>query len=211
MHQIVALDTHLLLLLNGTGQTWSDCFWTGYTSLLSWWPCALVMVVVLWHACDGSWRRRLLVLLALALVITALDQTSSTLLKPLFCRLRPSHDPAVDGLLHYVGGYRGGMYGFPSGHATNSAGIAAWLWLTFRHTASRCCFALFALAMGYSRIYLGVHYPFDILVGFLLGILIATASYFLLSRFVRLHTNRQPTWLLVALGLTVVVLALRAI
>lgn len=200
-----------MLLLNGSGQTWADGFWTGYTSLWPWWPCVLVMAAVLWNACEGGWKRRLLVMLALIALVTVLDQTSSTLLKPFFCRLRPSHDPAVEHLLHYVGGYRGGNYGFPSGHATNCAGIATWLCLSFRNVIARCCFVLFALGMCYSRIYLGVHYPCDILVGSVLGILITTACFFLLSRYVRLQTDRRPTWLLVSLLLTVSWLAVRAL
>lgn len=146
MQEIVSLDRSLILLLNGSGQTWADGFWTGYTSLWPWWPCVLVMAVVLWNACEGGWKRRLLVMLALIALVTVLDQTSSTLLKPFFCRLRPSHDPAVEHLLHYVGGYRGGNYGFPSGHATNCAGIATWLCLSFRNVIARCCFVLFASA-----------------------------------------------------------------
>lgn len=183
MHQLLELDTQLLVLLNGKGNVWLDAFWMIYTNRLTWLPIFILMIVILWRTGDGNWRYKALQLLLLIVVLALLDQISSSLLKPLVGRLRPSHDPATAGLLHYVNDYRGGLYGFPSGHATTSAGIATWLWLSFKNRFARICFVFFAMAMGYSRIYLGVHYPLDVLVGFALGV----ALVWLVRRVLQTH------------------------
>lgn len=200
------LDTSLLLLLSGRGNAWADHFWVGYTSLLTWVPLCVVAVAMLWRTCDGSSRQKLLFILCTLAVVVVLDQASSGLLKPLVGRLRPSHEPSVEGLLHYVDGYRGGRYSFPSGHATNTAGIATWLWLAFRHRLTRVCLVLFAVAMGYSRIYLGVHYPLDIVGGLLLGTSLSLAAHALLTRHFKAQTTKCPTLLLATLAVTLVVL-----
>lgn len=198
MHQLIELDTWLLLQLNGNGNMWLDHFWTTVTDLHTWLPMGFIAVITLWYACEGGWKRKATLLLVVALLIVALDQTASALIKPIAARLRPSHTPGVEDLLHYVNGYRGGRYSFPSGHATTCAGIATWLWLTFRNPLARTCFVLFALVMGYSRIYLGVHYPSDVLAGFALGTAMAVACHKLVSHHFTIPSNHRPTLLLLA-------------
>ena len=95
-------------------------------------------------------------------------------MKPYFQRPRPTHDKEIRADVHTVHNYRGGRYGFASSHAANSFGLATFLWLLF-HTRWRFAGLLFIWAgiVSYSRIYLGVHYPLDILVGGLVGALFA--------------------------------------
>jgi undecaprenyl-diphosphatase len=91
-------------------------------------------------------------------------------MKPVFARFRPSQEPTLEGLVHLVNGYKGGLYGFASSHAANTFGIAFFVWLTLR-AHYRWIILIFAWAafMTYTRIYLGVHYPGDIIVGAVVG------------------------------------------
>jgi undecaprenyl-diphosphatase len=107
-------------------------------------------------------------------------------MKPFFGRLRPSHEPELEGLLHLVDGYRGGLYGFASSHAANTFGVAIFIWLSLRkHYRWIGVIFIWAILMSYTRIYLGVHYPTDILVGAIIGslcgLLSAKSSFWLLK------------------------------
>jgi len=92
-------------------------------------------------------------------------------MKPFFARLRPSQDPSMAGLLHHVDNYKGGLYGFASGHAANTFGVALFVWLTLK-PIYKWMWVIFVWAalMTYTRIYLGVHFPGDIIVGATIGV-----------------------------------------
>jgi undecaprenyl-diphosphatase len=106
-------------------------------------------------------------------VITLSDQISASVLKPLFGRIRPCHDLDFVRLLVNCGG----KLAFPSSHATNISG-AAMVFSLIYHKGARY-FWFIALIVGYSRVYVGVHYPGDVLFGFFLGSLISLFIYIL--------------------------------
>lgn len=199
----VRMDRHLMLDLNGSQGLWVDQFWYAFSKFNTWLLVFPVIVFTLWRTCQGSLREKLLFVLAVFLLFVFLDQISSSVIKPLIARPRPSHDPAICSLLHYVNGYHGGRFGFVSGHATNIAGLCTWLCLTFRDRFSRMVFILFAAALCYSRIYLGVHYPGDILAGSLLGCSVTYFYYTRMTRHFAIEATGRPTLLISAITITI--------
>lgn len=169
------IDKNLMLTLNFNGGYVQDCIWQTFSSRLLWILPALMLIVYSFR--HYRWPKALSFILAVALTVLLCDQISSGLLKPLFMRLRPSHCIALAGQLHFVDGYRGGMYGFVSSHAANAFGAVTFVALVLRRRKITFALVSLALLVSYSRIYLGVHYPGDILAGGLLGCLIGYAIY----------------------------------
>lgn len=117
-------------------------------------------------------------LLIIAAMITATDQTCAGIIRPVVCRLRPSSpDNPLSSLLHLVNDYRGGRFGFPSCHAANTFALALFLSLLFKNRLFTIAIISWSILVSYSRLYLGVHYPSDILGGFLIGALFAILSH----------------------------------
>jgi undecaprenyl-diphosphatase len=134
------------------------------------------------------------VFLAVTLVFLFCDQLAS-LAKPYFHRFRPTHHPDFKYLVHTVFDYRGGSYGFFSGHATNAFGIATFLSLLFRNKILSVTMIIFAVITAYTRIYLGVHFISDVLVGAFVGTLIGYLVYgiYLFSRYKWLKNEKNGT------------------
>ncbi|QOI98327.1 MAG: phosphatase PAP2 family protein [Flammeovirgaceae bacterium] len=178
---LLELDKQLLLWLNGFHAPWLDPIMLVLTKTIAWLPLYLFLLyLVIKDYQKESWR----VLLVIAVTILLTDQLTSSVMKPFFERLRPSRDPELAGLIHLVNGYKGGLYGFVSGHAANSFGIAMLFWLLYKQSR-KWIWTLFIWAgfLTYTRIYLGVHFPGDVLVGALVGIGCALLSHYLYKRF----------------------------
>ena len=174
------LDHQFMLWLNYDGGPLADAFWHAVSSMPSWIPLYVVIIGVLAYDCRREahpWRHYLTLLLFTALIVLAADQISSGIIKPWVGRPRPPHQPGVMEYLHLVNDYRGGAFGFVSSHAANCFAVATWVSLLFRRCPLTLAMVCFALLNCYSRIYLGVHYPGDILCGSLLGILCGWLLY----------------------------------
>lgn len=130
-----------------------------------------------------NWKVTLLCLIAITLTITFADQVCATLIRPIVERPRPSNpaSPIAD-LVHIVNGRRGGGFGFPSCHASNSFGLAFFLVFLFRKRWLSLFICIWATVNCYTRIYLGLHYPGDLIVGMLVGLCGATLMYYLLRK-----------------------------
>jgi undecaprenyl-diphosphatase len=168
-------DTDLFLLLNGLHCPIMDSVMWFISHGLTFIP--LYALVLFWLCKDAGGRKAVLIVLGAVLCIVLADRISSGLIKPAVERLRPTHEPTLTGLVHIVRGYEGGRYGFVSSHATNHFAFAVFSLLLMRRKWYGFGIVGLAGAISYSRIYLGVHYPLDVLCGGVLGVAIGAGMY----------------------------------
>ncbi|MGM0376466.1 MAG: phosphatase PAP2 family protein [Bacteroidota bacterium] len=193
MEALLELDRNLLLFFNEFSSPLFDNFFWVITSVMIWVPmyAAILYVIV-----KEQGMKAIITILALVLMVTLCDQISANVFKDGFERLRPSREAANEGLLNIINGYRGGMHGFVSSHATNSFGLAVLSSLLFRYRWYTVFIMFWAVLNSYSRVYMGVHYPGDILGGLILGALIGWFVYWLYKKvavhFMPLHDEMPP-------------------
>ena len=169
LDKLELLDRELFLAINGWHAPMFDNIMY-YVSQI--WVFAPVFVYWLYMVFNRYGLKKLLILLGfLGLLVLLTDQTSN-ITKHTIKRYRPTHNLEIQSKVHIVNEYKGGLYGFFSGHSTNTFGVAMLLFLIFRKESLvfRLLFFGWAALTAYSRIYLGVHYPSDIFVGFVVGI-----------------------------------------
>ena len=179
-------DEQLFLYLNQQHTSWLDPIMLALTGKFIWVPLYLFLlfVIIREYKTSSVWY-----IIGLAIVILLADQFTSGFMKPYFERLRPCHDPRWAGtILNYSG--CGGLFGFASSHAANTFGLAAFLqrvgdkkitWFSWLF--------LWAAIVSYTRIYLGVHYPADILAGAMVGILIGWVIFWMTIKLKTLTEN----------------------
>lgn len=144
---------------------------------------AVYVIIALSLFYRRPWKQALVALIFMAVVLGATDYICASVIRPYFERMRPSN-PAnpLSEYVHLINGYRSGKYGFPSCHAANTFALITFCCLYRRHIAVTVSLMTFGVLVCYSRIYLGVHYPGDIIAGFIAGSLIALAFFRLAAR-----------------------------
>ena len=169
METLLELDKNLFIFLNSLGSERFDGFWLFITKQINWIPIFLIiMYLVFKHL---GWRHALMIILVMALLIALTDQTTN-LFKNYFQRLRPVNNTDLDDVIHFV--HKRSSFSFISGHASNSMAAAFFLYKVLKPYLKYMGFIfLWPLVFAYSRIYLGLHYPGDILAGYIWGILMA--------------------------------------
>lgn len=173
MDGIKQIDQSLFLFLNELHSTFWDKSMFLFSSREIWIPFYLLIVYVI----IKTFKRNSIYILILIGLSIALSDQFSVLIKNLVERLRPSNDPAISNLVHIVNNYRGGTYGFFSSHASNTFTVAVITGLLFKNRMFSLLIFTWAIVVSYTRVYLGLHYPGDILTGWLWGGLIGFGFY----------------------------------
>jgi undecaprenyl-diphosphatase len=175
---MVSMDKSLFLGVNGCNSQFWDGVMYAISGKFTWVPLymSVLYVVVKQWTKEALW-----VVLSMAFCILISDQVASGIIKNLVQRLRPSHITSLNGMVHLVKGYTGGLYGFVSSHASNSVGFALLSSLFFREKIYTILITLWVLLICYSRVYLGVHYPLDIFGGALVGAGAAGVCWYVLK------------------------------
>ena len=173
---IKSIDIILLDLINGTGSPFLDPLMIFLSNKFVWIPLYLYLIFLLY---EDYGKNLWLPLLFILISLTLSDQFTSSFMKPYFQRLRPCLDGNINIVVEVVKGC-GGKYGFASSHAANSMGLAVfYLMIMKRKKMFGYRILTWALMVGYSRVYLGVHYPGDVMVGFLVGSFFGYLCYLL--------------------------------
>lgn len=181
--------------INSHHSSFGDSFMFLISFKYSWIPllvCFLIYIFYNKKIADG-----LFILVMIAICIILGDQVSSGISKPLFSRLRPTHFPEIKEYVKTVYGYEGGLYGFFSSHACNFVAVFSFLSLTIKDKWTTIILLFYGFLVCYSRIYLGVHFLSDILVGVIIGIIIGFLVYKLFkytSSLAGLHSSNQSIY-----------------
>jgi len=189
------VDKQLMITLNGLNAPWLDQIWWMISYAPVWIPLYVAILVAAIHR-YGKSRKLLWLILTFAVAVLLSNTIVNELLKPTVARFRPSNlESEIHQWIHIVNGYRGGPYGFPSSHACNSFTVFTLVALVFRNKIVTLFFLLWACVHTYSRIYLGVHYPGDILTGITIGVIIASVTYYFFNKYCHLQegVNTGPT------------------
>lgn len=176
LDSIIDIDTNLFLFFNGINSPFWDSVFYVITGKLFWIPFVLGLLVLTYL--KAGWRV-IYVFLFMGIAMGLSDIISVKLFKEVFERLRPCHNPIITGLVHTVNGHCGGQFGFVSSHAANSFALAVFAGLLFKQKFKFVMPAMlfWAALVSYSRVYVGVHFPLDIICGGLLGAFIACLVY----------------------------------
>lgn len=200
MTDFIQKDKELLVFLNNLGSETFDPFWLFITNQFYLAPVFLFVFYLLWK--KVGWRRLWIVLLFIALIIMVCDQTTN-MFKYIFERLRPVNDLEINDQLRIL--IKRKSFSFFSGHASNSMATTLFLYLIFRkYYKYAFLLFLFPLIFAYSRIYLGLHFPIDILTGYLFGALTGTIFYFIYKKYISEISNQQKSTLLILVASVII-------
>ena len=218
---LIDIDTQVFLFFHNMRAPFLDAVMWIFSQRFVWVPMYAAILIFLFRRYD--WRQALVFTVAVAITITLADQIGASCIRPYFARLRPSNlNNPLSAMVTVINGHRSGSYGFPSCHAANTFALATLISLIARNRALTIFLFIWAVVTCYSRVYLGVHYPGDLLAGAILGCICAIFVYYatarLSSRFLPSGTtyprpctilHHAPSHLIILIGtLTIIVIAL---
>jgi undecaprenyl-diphosphatase len=187
------LDTRLLLAINGHHTPFWDTVMWQLSDRFIWIPFYLALIgFVIYEYKKKSW----MIFIGIFITILLADQIASGIIKPLVERLRPTHNLTLSGIIHIVKNYRGGQFGFVSSHAANTFALAVFLSYLFRNRIFTLGILCWASIVSFSRVYLGVHYPGDVIGGALIGIAVSIGVSLIIRKYLlddKVKTNiKEP-------------------
>ncbi len=181
------LDQQVFVFLNSLNSPFWDKVMFTVSMILVWVP--LYLAILIWIG--SKYRKKFFVVVLFIAVAVTLSDQSALFIKNSVERLRPCHEPALAGNVHNVNGVCGGKYGFVSSHAANSFNVALLSLMFIRKKWFSAGILLWASVVAYSRIYLGVHYPGDVICGSILGAIIGWGMYKLFELYESRHQEEN--------------------
>jgi len=178
---ILQVDKQVLIFLNNLGTEQWDPFWRAVTKQFNWIPLFATIIFLVIKA--FGWKRGGFIILSMIILVAFSDQFTN-LVKNFIERLRPNNDPQIKDLLRTVDSYSPGGYSFMSGHATTSTFFTVYTLLLLKGKYQKYIYLMliFPVVFSYSRLYLGVHFPIDILTGITIGIIFANLYFTLYKK-----------------------------
>ncbi len=182
LKKILQIDTDLFLFFNSQHLPILDTIMWQISGKYFWIPLYLFIVFFI---LKSDFKKGIISLIFIIAAVAISDLLSVVMFKDVFQRLRPSHEIDLQSYIHLVNNYRGGKYGFVSSHAANSFAISTSTALLFKNKSYTVLIMFWALLVCYSRIYLGVHYPLDIIFGGLLGVAVSILLMILYKKIIK--------------------------
>lgn len=181
LNKLIQWDTNVSLAINGLHSEYWDTFMWLVSDKIVWVPLYLSILYIIFK--DYNWKIILACLVTLSIILLVTDGVCAHIIRPIVGRMRPSNlDNPISGMVHIVDGHRGGRFGFPSAHSSNTWGLTFFVCYLFRRHWLSIFMAAWACLVCYSRMYLGVHYLGDTIAGMLLAFISSSVLYYVFMK-----------------------------